>query len=65
MERGPMVRLTSTASAFEARVLAARLGADGVLVELRGAALDNVYPMAGEVDVYVAVDDFELARDLL
>ena len=60
-----MVRLTSAASAFEARVLAARLGADGVLVELRGAALDNVYPVAGEVDVYVSVDDFELAQALL
>jgi hypothetical protein len=60
-----MVRLTSTASAFEARVLAARLGADGVLVELRGAPLDNVYPVLGEVEVWVPVDDFELARDLL
>ena len=60
-----MVHLTTASSAFEARVLAARLGADGIVTELRGAALDNVYPLPGEVDVYVSVDDFEVARDLL
>ncbi|HEX2040060.1 MAG TPA: DUF2007 domain-containing protein [Acidimicrobiales bacterium] len=65
MDRGPMVRLTTAGSAFEARVLAARLGADGVPVELRGASLDNVYPVPGPVEVWVPVDDFELARDLL
>ena len=60
-----MVHLTTASGAFEARVLAARLGADGIVVELRGGAMDNVYPLPGEVDVYVSVDDFELARDLL
>jgi len=60
-----MVCLTCASSAFEARVLAARLGADGIVTELRGAGLDVVYPTAGTVDVYVSVDDFELARDLL
>ncbi|HVF75792.1 MAG TPA: hypothetical protein VM938_12140 [Acidimicrobiales bacterium] len=65
MERSPMVHLTTVPSAFAARVVAARLGADGIMAELRGAALDSVYPLPGHVDVYVSVDDFELARDLL
>jgi len=60
-----MVHLTAVDSAFAARVVAARLGADGIVAELRGASLDNVYPLPGPVDVYVSVDDFELARDLL
>ena len=60
-----MVHLTTASSAFEARVRSARLGADGIVTELRGGAMDNVYPLPGEVDVYVSVDDFELARDLL
>lgn len=60
-----MVHLTTVDSAFEARVLAARLGADGIVAQLRGAALDNVYPLPGPVEVLVSVDDFELARDLL
>jgi hypothetical protein len=60
-----MVHLTTVSSAFEARVLAARLGADGIVTELRGNALDNVYPFPGQVEVYVSLDDFELARDLL
>jgi hypothetical protein len=60
-----MVHLTTVEGAFAARVVAARLGADGIMAELRGAALDTVYPLPGPVDVYVGVDDFELARDLL
>ena len=60
-----MVHLTTVSGAFAARVVAARLGADGIVAELRGAAMDNVYPLPGQVDVYVSVDDFELARDLL
>ena len=60
-----MLHLTTVDSAFEARVLAARLGADGILTELRGNALDSVYPFPGEVDVYVPADDFEVAKELL
>ena len=59
------MRLTTVEGSFAARVLAARLGADGIVAELRGAAMDNVYPLPGPVDVYVTVDDFEVARDLL
>ena len=60
-----MVHLASVSSAFTARVVAARLGADGIFVELRGAALDAVYPLAGAVDLYVSADDVEVARELL
>lgn len=59
------MHLTTVPGAFHARVLAARLGADGIVVELRGAALDPVYPFPGEVDVLVPLEDFETARDLL
>ncbi len=59
------MHLTTVEGAFAARVLAARLGADGIVAELRGAAMDNVYPLPGPVEVYVSVDDFEVARDLL
>jgi hypothetical protein len=60
-----MVHLASVPSAFTARVMAARLGADGIFVELRGAALDAVYPLAGAVDLYVSAEDAEVARELL
>ena len=58
-----MVRLTTCADAFEARVLAARLGAEGVGWALRGA---HDGPIAlGAVDVLVDADDYERARELL
>ena len=48
---------------FHARVVAARLGAEGVRTELRGN-VDGPYPM-GEVQVYVAEADLDDARELL
>jgi hypothetical protein len=48
---------------FHARVLAARLGSEGIVTQLRGG-IDNPYPM-GDVEVLVAEADLELARDLL
>lgn len=57
-----MVLLTTVGSAFEARLLAARLGAEGVLWELRGG--DGPYPV-GPVHVYVAADDAEVAREVV
>ena len=48
---------------FHARVVAARLGAEGIRTELRGN-VDGPYPM-GEVQVYVAEDDLDVARELL
>lgn len=58
-----MVRLTTCADGFEARLLAARLGADGVVWSLRGGH-DGPIPI-GTVDVLVDADDLQLARNLL
>ena len=57
-----MVHLRTVPSAFHARVIAARLGADGIPTQLQGG--DGIYPV-GEVAIFVAEDDFEAARDLL
>ena len=51
-----MVRLATVQSGFEAKVLAARLGAEGIVWELRGG-VDGPYPMG---PVTVLVD--EMAR---
>jgi hypothetical protein len=58
-----MVRLLSTLDQFEARVLAARLGAEGVLWEMRGGH-DGPYPM-GPVHLYVDAEDLSRAQELL
>ena len=58
-----MVLLRTVPSAFHARVLAARLGADGIVTELRGPG-DGPYPM-GEVRVFVRSADLTVATDLL
>ena len=57
-----MVHLSTATSGFEARLLAARLGAEGVVWQLRGES--SLYPL-GAVEVLVDEDDLELARDLL
>jgi hypothetical protein len=58
-----MVRLLTTFDQFEARVLVARLGAEGMLWELRGGH-DGPYPM-GPVHVYVEAEDLTRARELV
>ena len=58
-----MVRLTTAGDSFEARVLAARLGSEGIVWELRGA-VDGPLTF-GVVDVLVSADDLALARELL
>ena len=58
-----MVHLRTVPTAFHARVLAARLGSDGILAELRGA-VDGVYPL-GDVMVFVEEEDLETAQELL
>jgi hypothetical protein len=58
-----MVRLLSTRDSFEAKLIAARLGSDGVLCQLRGG-VDGMYPV-GVVHVYVEEDAVELARALV
>jgi Putative prokaryotic signal transducing protein len=57
-----MVHLASLTGTFEARVLAARLGAEGIVWELRGAS--SLYPV-GRVEVLVDEEDVERARELL
>jgi hypothetical protein len=59
-----MVRLATVSSSFHARVIAARVGAEGILTELRGN-VDGLYPMAGDVHVFVPEDDLPIAQELL
>ena len=56
----PVVRVTD---AFHARVIAARLGSEGIVTQLRGG-VDSPYPM-GAVEVLVGEDDLADARELL
>ena len=58
-----MVHLTTVHTGFHGRVIAARLGADGILTELRGG-IDGPYPM-GDVEVLVPEDELDDARALL
>ena len=58
-----MVLLATLSDGFEAKCLAARLGAEGVLWQLRGG-VDGVYPL-GTVDLLVDADDLDVAREVL
>jgi len=58
-----LVRLTTCADAFEARLVAARLGAEGVVWSLRGS---HDGPLSlGAVEVLVDADDLATAREIL
>ncbi|HXP32524.1 MAG TPA: hypothetical protein VN820_00845 [Acidimicrobiales bacterium] len=59
-----MVHLTMVGSAFEARVVMARLGAEGILTQLSGTR-DGPYPLPGPVEVLVMADQADEARELL
>ena len=58
-----MVHLRTVSGVFHARVIAARLGADGILTELRGA-IGGPYPFGG-VSIWVAREDQAAASELL
>ncbi len=58
-----MVPVLRVPDAFSAKVVAARLGADGIVWQLRGA-VDGPYPV-GAIDVLVDADDADVARELL
>jgi len=58
-----MVKLMTVAHPFHARVIAARVGCEGIVTELRGS-VDGPYPM-GDVHVYVPEIDLPLAQELL
>jgi hypothetical protein len=58
-----MVRLTTAANGMEARIVAARLGSEGIVWELRGS-VDG--PLAiGPVEVLVEADGFDSAKELM
>jgi hypothetical protein len=63
MPAARMVHLRTVHSAFHARVIAARLGADGIVTQLRGN-VDGPYPI-GDVSVWVDEDDAACAQELL
>ena len=58
-----LVHLRTVNNSFHARVIAARLGADGIPTQLKGS-LDGPYPF-GTVSVWVAPEDVESAAELL
>ena len=61
-----MVPVATVSSSFEARVIAARLGADGIVWQFRGSTEGPLGSLpGGEVTVLVVEDDYEAARDLL
>jgi hypothetical protein len=57
---GPMVLLTIAANPLAARILAAHLGAEGIVWQLRGN-VDGPYPV-GPVEILVSAEDLEEAR---
>ncbi|HEY1734956.1 MAG TPA: hypothetical protein VGG23_10940 [Acidimicrobiales bacterium] len=58
-----MVHVRTVSTTFHARVIAARLGADGIVTQLRGN-IGGPYPF-GEVSVWVGEDDADEAGELL
>jgi hypothetical protein len=63
MQQSRMVRLATVSSSFHARVIAARVGAEGIVTQLRGN-LDGPYPV-GDVHVFVEESDLSSAQELL
>ena len=59
-----MVPVRRVSDQFAARVIAARLGAEGIVTQLRGGGIDGLYPF-GNIEILVPEDDVEVARDLL
>jgi hypothetical protein len=58
-----MLPVATVAGGFEARIVVARLGAEGVLCQTRGGS-DSVYPFS-RVEILVPEDELDLARELL
>ncbi len=63
VDRFEMIPVALVASGFEAKLMAARLGSEGVVWELRGD-VDGVYPVGG-IEVLVPADEVEQAREVL
>jgi hypothetical protein len=58
-----MVPVARVSHGFEARVLVARLGSEGIVTQVRGS-LDGPYPV-GAVEVLVEEDQLVAAREIL
>jgi len=58
-----LVPLAQGLTDFEAKVLTAQLGAEGIIWQVRGV-VDSVYPL-GDIDVLVPIDELDAARPLL
>lgn len=58
-----MVSVLRATNGFHARVVAARLGSEGIVTSLRGPC-DGPYPM-GDVEVLVHHADLEVAQEIL
>jgi hypothetical protein len=58
-----MVRLMTAANSMEARIIAARLGSEGIVWEFRGS-VDGPFAI-GPVEVFVDADGYEAAKDLM
>ncbi len=63
MQQTRMVRLATVGTSFHARVIAARLGSEGIVTDLRGN-VDGLYPV-GDVHVFVDSDDLAEAQEIL
>ncbi len=63
MQQTRMVRLTTVGTSFHARVIAARLGSEGIVTDLRGN-VDGFYPV-GDVHVYIDQEDLPEAQEIL
>ena len=63
MSPAPLVHVRTVPTTFHARVIAARLGAEGILTQLRGN-VGGPYPI-GDVSVWVAEEDADVASELL
>ena len=63
MSPAPLVHVRTVPTTFHARVIAARLGAEGIPTELRGN-VGGPYPI-GNVSVWVTEGDADVASELL
>lgn len=64
MLNGPMTLLTTVGDAFHGQVLMARLGAEGIVTEMKGA-VGTTYPVRGEVELWVEAGNWDTAREII
>jgi hypothetical protein len=63
VDRYEMIPVALARTGFEAKLMAARLGSEGVVWSLRGD-VDGLYPVGG-IEVLVPSDEADRARDVL